>query len=194
MSTSPPPLGLCYSSFPQRCYSYKGGGVTIKRSIVPIKDALGYLRETQRYIQTITERQSERSRSMKVGKSKMKEVLFPEAPIALTKRKLGGRSTIESPFKAKTSPRDLASSLSEMSLFHSTTSMKQSLQSDYTVTHYMLTRPMSMRANMGVPTRKKGEKEAKPFMNPRIESFLNRFEKTSDRVSLPGIVLNPGNE
>jgi len=73
----------------------------------------------------------------------------------------------------------------EKPLALSNTSLRGS--KDYAVTSYMLTTPVRILGTSTMMPRQHREGR----VNPHIESFLNRFERKTERGNLPGILLNP---
>lgn len=96
------------------------------------------------------------------SKPRLRQVLFPDRSVPLLP-----------PVK-----REKPAALSEESLRG---------DSEYAVTSYMLTLPAKIVGNSTILPRKQPQGR----VNPRIENFLNRFERKTERGSLPGILLNP---
>ena len=73
----------------------------------------------------------------------------------------------------------------EKPLALSNTSLRGS--KDYAVTSYMLTMPVRTAGTSTILPRQHRQSR----VNPYIDSFLNRFDRKTERGNLPGILLNP---
>ena len=166
-----------------------------KLSHEPHRAALDYLKETQRYIRTIQDQgqsQGEQPHSPTHPPShppKIREIVFPKA-LPFTECSHPSLPTI----KPRLVPHNKAASLTDMSIYQKRTTAEE--RKDYAVTKYMLTKPVAMRSTIGFPMYRGGlvgSKSTRTFVNPHIETFLNRFETRRERISLPGISLRPHN-
>lgn len=96
------------------------------------------------------------------SKPKLRQILFPDRSVPLLP-----------PVKR------------EKPLALSNTSLRGS--KDYAVTSYMLTMPVRTVGTSTILSRQHSQGR----VNPYIETFLNRFDRKTDRGTIPGILLNP---
>ena len=194
-SSSRLPGSLWPASLPRQVLQIQSQRTLWKPIPDPGKTSLDFMKETQRYIRSIQDPELQ-------GKSlvgmRYREVTFPEQEMLTTTRKWQAKKRVKPMRTGPAFTREKSNSVLESSNFLNYTQSKPSSthrRSDYTVTRYMLVKPMSPRANLGFPSRTQAIPlhESPSFVNQKIETFLNRFDRKSARISLPGIALKSTN-